>query len=319
MLTDIDPLLLYAIAGGGIMLLFLLLMFLPSRPESLWVSIPKSVGLAFYGILFPVVYFFLATIMVPDSKHDCRFFILDCYQVGKLALTPLVFWACAAFAEIRINRTETQTPPWAIKGITIGAIVSTFCLVLGLIVHYIPEIDKDLFSQSPDAPWPVFLIYSGFFLPPLYVSVWYSTLAYKVVKNSGMSKKKIIKTILNTWPFWAGFFLFNILYYWHLPKYSSSCFVVTAAQNGHAGLVGPFEEVEHDSGVRLANRQLITFWKFEEVWKRHLPTSHRIFRFFYNLIGPVIASRIQSPLFADVVYCALKPLEWLALLITHRF
>ena len=45
------------------------------------------------GILIPFFFFIMSVFLLPDWKGGCRFGWLDCFQSGKLALTPLVLWA----------------------------------------------------------------------------------------------------------------------------------------------------------------------------------------------------------------------------------
>ncbi len=84
------------------------------------------------------------------------------------------------------------------------------------------------------------------------------------------------------------------------------CFVVGAAARGHPWLVRSWM-----LGGRPVTRQLILLKAFEFQLERHAPRTHRALRSVYNRIGPVVAKRIRSPWSADLVYLALKPLEWL--------
>jgi hypothetical protein len=72
--------------------------------------------------------------------------------------------------------------------------------------------------------------------------------------------------------------------------------------------------IEQHGLPRVANSQLRTFWKFERLWACHSPGTHRLFRRFYNRLGPQIAARVKSRFVADVVYLALKPFEAVAIL-----
>ena len=86
------------------------------------------------------------------------------------------------------------------------------------------------------------------------------------------------------------------------------CFIVTAATRGHRDVVGSWRDEEQN---RLLNQQLLTFWSFENWLKKYLPRTHQFLRFVYNYVGPLLARTIVFRWQADLVYCALKPFEWL--------
>ena len=114
-------------------------------------------------------------------------------------------------------------------------------------------------------------------------------------------------------PLWlaSGFWSWKV--FESLPdKAPQGCFVVTAASRGHANIVGPLLEIEHCGRKEFANRQLITLRRFELLWNQRAPHCHAMFRRGYNKLGPVIASKINSPITADVAYVALKPVEIVA-------
>jgi hypothetical protein len=100
--------------------------------------------------------------------------------------------------------------------------------------------------------------------------------------------------------------------YRSLPDNPPSCFIVTAASRGHSNLVGSWIDPQTQFPV---NQQLLQFRAFEDWLQARSPDTHASVRRLYNYIGPVIAKRIDSPLKADVVYCLLKPVEWLIRLI----
>jgi hypothetical protein len=97
-----------------------------------------------------------------------------------------------------------------------------------------------------------------------------------------------------------------------LPDNQPSCFVVTAASRGHERIVGPIVEVIRAGATCHANRQLLTLWQFENLWRASAPQFHAAFRRAYNRVGPALARRITSPWLADIVFLVLKPAEILA-------
>ena len=100
--------------------------------------------------------------------------------------------------------------------------------------------------------------------------------------------------------------------YESLPDVRPSCFIVTAAASGHSQLVGSWIDPQTQVPV---NQQLLRFRAFEAWLQKRSPQAHAIARRLYNFIGPMIAKRIDGPLKADVVYCLLKPAEWLLRLV----
>jgi len=92
------------------------------------------------------------------------------------------------------------------------------------------------------------------------------------------------------------------------------CFIVTAAASGHPWLVGSRPDLR--TGLR-ENRQLRRMRAFESLLQSLAPRFHRRLRQVYNIVGPVVANRIRTPLAADAIYLALKPLEWAAILVVR--
>ena len=150
-------------------------------------------------------------------------------------------------------------------------------------------------------------------LVPLYTAIWYSYKAFQLISRASIKLRYYVFAILATIPFWIMSVISSTQIYDKLPTTQpQGCFVVTAAGRGHRRFVGPFFETEHDGQLQLAHAQLMALWEFEKKWEQKFPHSHRIFRSVYNCVGPRIASRIRSTWMADVVYVAIKPVEWMA-------
>ncbi|MCO6042381.1 hypothetical protein NG895_00535 [Aeoliella sp. ICT_H6.2] len=91
------------------------------------------------------------------------------------------------------------------------------------------------------------------------------------------------------------------------------CFIITAAAQGHASLVG-----SRDVGQSFrVTRQLQLLKALELLLHTTLPSFHRRLRRIYNRVGPAIARRIRFAWLADVVYLTLKPAEWFAWLVVR--
>lgn len=96
-------------------------------------------------------------------------------------------------------------------------------------------------------------------------------------------------------------------FYEQLPDERPHCFVVSAAATGHRSLVRSWL---HPTLGKPVNRQWERFKAFENALALRSPQLHRGLRAVYNRIGPMVARRIGNPWLADLVYLALKPLEW---------
>jgi len=263
----------------------------PAIRAKSWKRFFLSAFISLVGILFPFLVFLMSMFLVPEWKGGCRHGWLDCFHVGKLALTPLVLWASAAFYTVQVLKAERTPRAWADLGIFIGAVISNACFILGLVIHVF---------QDEMACW---------LLVPLYVSVWYSVLCIRAIRASGLPLVAYLITLAGSLPLWGLSMFWSKRHYLSLPDNPPTCFVVTAALRGHEWIVGPFLHIERRGVSRFVNSQLTTFWRFESLWALHFPRTHRVFRRLYNRLGPQIASRITSRVSADAMYCLLKPLE----------
>lgn len=248
--------------------------------------------LSFFVAVLPFAFFYLSAGLAPEAKDTCHYGWIDCFIRGKVALTPLVLWAITALYAVEIYKVADPTRRWITQGLVIGAIISSLCLVFGIVTY----------ATSPELlPW---------LLVPLYTAVWYVLRAVRVIRNKRVNSSALAQVMLGSTPFWALSLYWSYKTYLSLPDHPPpDCFVVTAASRGLRRFVGPFAAVAHRGERRLANQQLATLWQFENLWRSSAPRTHAMFRSIYNRIGPMIARRIISPWLADVVYVALKPLE----------
>jgi len=263
----------------------------PAFNEKSWKRFFLALVLSAVGILVPLFIFGISAGMVPEWKGACRFGWLDCFHEGKLALTPLVLWASAALYALEIYRVKNRTRSWIVLGIFLGAVMSSLCFIFGVLC----------INQL-----------AMFLVVPLYVSIWYSIRAHQLIRTAKLPLRFYLWTLLGSLPFWIGAVMWSRKTFAVLPDQAPSCFVVTAATHGHESLVGPFMEITHHGRPHRANKQLLTLWQFEELWRSRAPGSHAAFRRVYNVCGPAVARRIASPWVADLTYLVLKPVEILA-------
>jgi hypothetical protein len=247
--------------------------------------------LSFIGVILPLAVFFLSSYMVPEWKGACEHGWIDCFHLGKLALTPLVLWAMVSL--YATDMCHIPPTPFMVMGIFTGAIVSSVCFVFGII-------------SCTNDPSLLFL------LVPLCTSVWYGIRAGQLLLEFHPKLWTYLWTAMGSLPFWIGSIVWCRKTYLSLPDVAPSCFIVTAATKGHRHIVGPFVAVSRHGQPREANAQLLIFWQLEASWRKRAPSSHAMFRKYYNRFGPRLARRIGSPWLADAAYLALKPAEIMA-------
>ncbi len=254
----------------------------------------KRFIIALAGIVAPLALFLLSAFLTPDWKGAAKYGWIDCFWEGKLALTPIVFWAAWGLYDLQIRESVTPIRKFAAQGLVAGALVSCVCFASGLIS-----------TPSEMSRWLVL---------PLYVADWYFIGAAIGISRAKLKFRDCLTALGVTTPFWIGSFFWSRSCYDSLPA-TPGCFIVTAASRGHRCLVGPFFPESRSGNLRQANQQLLRFWRFEAVWQSGFPRMHAAFRWIYNRVGPILARRIRSPWFADFIYLALKPLELVAMVL----
>jgi hypothetical protein len=271
---------------------------LPSAlKEKSWLRLLIASALSFFVVVLPVFVFLLSAFMVPEWKGGCHLGWFDCFHMGKLALTPIVFWATAALYAVEICQIDERMQPWIVQGLFLGAIVASVCFVFGLV---------SVGNEKGASLW---------LLVPFYISLWHGIRAVQLIKSSKLGLASYVRAVCGSLPLWFVGAIWSRKVYESLPNNPPSCFVVTAASRGHERFVGPFVETTHNGRARLANQQLITLWQFEHFWRNRAPRSHAAFRRVYNRVGPFLARRIDSPWLADAACLAIKPVEFMAALV----
>ena len=265
---------------------------LPAIRERSWKRFGIALVLSFFIFPLPLFVYGASAVLVPDWKGGCPHGWLDCFHLGKLALAPLVLLAIAALYALEVYRVQNRNARWIVVGTVLGAMVASICFVYGLVFAGV--------SSGIMALW---------LLVPGYAAIWYGIRAAQLLRSRAAGDPTGFWALAGSAPFWAGAWVWSHKIYQTLPDKPPDCFVVTAALRGHGSLVGPFVEVIHNEGLRPANRQLLTLWGFEAIWRQRAPRSHKIFRRIYNRTGPVLAKRITSPWLADAAYLMIKPVE----------
>ena len=115
---------------------------------------------------------------------------------------------------------------------------------------------------------------------------------------------------------WGGAIVLAIETYQKLPTSPPThCYIATAAARGHRFWVRSEMAISPVGTPMLVNRQLRTLKCAELAAQALLPQAHRCCRWFYDMVGPVLARGLVHPLVADLAYTALLPIQWLALII----
>ncbi|MEI6218233.1 MAG: DUF6688 family protein [bacterium] len=102
----------------------------------------------------------------------------------------------------------------------------------------------------------------------------------------------------------------GVALYKSLPSSPPSCFVISAAANGHPCFVRATICRAADGTAFSVNHQLRYFKAFEIALAATSPSAHKGVRLIYNRAGPWMAALIRHPIAADLAYVSMKPAEW---------
>lgn len=94
-------------------------------------------------------------------------------------------------------------------------------------------------------------------------------------------------------------------------------YLCTVAAGGHRKIVKPIRTGKRHGHRVIVNRQLCVANAFEQLLEERTPKLHRFIRNLYDRTGYPIAKHIRSPYAADVIYFAMKPLEWIFLTVIY--
>ena len=95
-------------------------------------------------------------------------------------------------------------------------------------------------------------------------------------------------------------------------------YLCTVAAGGHRKVVKPLRVGMRHGHRVLVNRQLCVANAFEQILEEKTPAIHRIIvRHIYDKTGYPLSRHIRTKWMADVIYFAMKPLEWLFLIVLY--
>lgn len=96
-------------------------------------------------------------------------------------------------------------------------------------------------------------------------------------------------------------------------------YLCTVAAGGHEKIVKPQRIGYRQHTKIIVNRQLCIANAFEQLIEEKFPKIHKFIRHNYNKYGYPLSKHITTPLRADIVYIAMKPLEWFFLIVLYLF
>lgn len=101
--------------------------------------------------------------------------------------------------------------------------------------------------------------------------------------------------------------------------YMDEHYLCTVAAGGHRKVVRPLRTgLRHGHRV-VVNRQLCVANAFEQLIQERTPRFHKVVRRIYDSTGYFIARHIRSKYTADIIYCVMKPLELVFLVVLYLF
>jgi len=157
-----------------------------------------ALPLLIVGITLPLFFFFSSTFLVPDWKGNCQFGWLDCFYVGKTALTPLVLYATFAFYASEIWRVKDRTQPWIVHGMFLGAVITSICFLFGVLT-----VGLDGFVLL---------------LVPLFITVWFDFRAVQLMRKARLPARAYLLSLVITIPFWVAALAWSIWVFQRLPN-----------------------------------------------------------------------------------------------------
>lgn len=99
-------------------------------------------------------------------------------------------------------------------------------------------------------------------------------------------------------------------------------YLCSVAANGHQKIVKPERYGERNGGKIICNRQLLVANAFEELIEQKLPRLHSVIRKKYNKVGDMVHkyySVFSNKFLSDIIYVAMKPLEYFFVLVLYTF
>lgn len=255
----------------------------------------------YFGIFIPIIYFYLSSGLGPEWKGAANS-PYSCLIVSKYVLTPFALWAWVSFYFVVVIRRPTVRP-WMTLGLLTGVVGSLAC-DLTLLIN-----PRNLFVRNNSLAESIRIALT--LAPLVYVPVWYGLATRRAWIVAPPRIFHVCTAFVGQVWFWIWAARESRILYEALPDQPPDCYVVTASTYGYRWLVKPVLSIDSRGQVVRETAQLRRFRKFEALWAKNYPETHRIFRVIYNQLGPRTARMFLHPFAASVLYLLLKPLEGL--------
>lgn len=103
------------------------------------------------------------------------------------------------------------------------------------------------------------------------------------------------------------------------PVIYDAHYLCTVSLRGHKNIVKPIRMGIRKGEKIVVNRQLCIANAFEDLIQEKAPRFHHFVRYIYDKYGYPLSKHINTAIQADIIYCLMKPLEWLFLLVLYLF
>ena len=254
--------------------------------------------------MFPLFIYLLSPVVFePSGKDEAPLGWLSLLPLMGWFWMPFVAWACVAFY-VGVVLGRAAHARWISMGLLAGVIASGF-LTTVLALHVdVGELPNRLSSGH--------MLWS---LVPLGTLLVYAAAYRWSVRSRPLSSSQLLSLAGGAIVIGAVSVSKAVSAFNALPDRNTDCYVVTAATRGHDAVVRPLHDAWRHGERISVNRQLLVFWEFERRLSENAPRLHARVRRMYDIVGPLLARRLSTPLRADMAYLALKPPEWAAALL----
>ncbi|MGG1638687.1 DUF6688 domain-containing protein [Paenibacillus sp. NRS-1760] len=258
----------------------------------------------------------------------CSYWALRIYH---RKLSPIVYTCCNVFLVLCISLTTVYFIHTGISNYDFNEIFSVLLLQTGSLTScllYLAQLKRSLdvwkaFGREEDAetmpawqrPLHRFIIMRHRAIPALWFALLFPVqlVVQLFLVMFGQRPDGVVRAFLDT----SGFYLSRLPAPPPEMVSGDGHYLCTVAALGHRSLVKPLRPgIRHGRSITV-NRQLMIANAFENVLEQYMPACHRTIRRLYDKYGYPVSRQIRTKTAADVIYVAMKPLEWFFLLVLY--
>lgn len=267
----------------------------------------------------------IALILIPaygmdlnqDVSHDCSDFCAGTFSpffLGR-SLFVVYFLCVAAYFGSRYRKTRVPWRKSLLNGFLLtGMLICVLLTVhLGSIQYFISSFSDpfDLIFKIPLAAPPINFV--------LFLKEWYGqrpTAKDSLFFGGLLAIWALLHRLIFKVGLWTIFtqtcgWFFSLKEAAPFDPSGVDChYLCTVAARGHPALVKPLRMGKRHGKTIIVNRQLQIANAFEDLLHELTPRFGKFCRQTYDLLGLPISRLISKPLLSDLVYLAMKPLEW---------